>query len=153
LPGGTVVDPTTGQVFPGNRIPVNRLNPVSQSLLNNYLPLPNYGNGVDTSGNYRTQVPTPAGIDGYDVRIDHNLSAKQQLYGRWSWKNVDTTAVDLLLPAEKHLETNRNLVLSHNYAVRPNLLNEVRFGLTDYALQVNFPINGASAVQVLGLSG
>ncbi len=153
LPGGAAVDPTTGEPFPGNRIPVSRLSSVSQSLLNNYLPSPNFGNGIDTNGNYRIQSPTPANLNGYDVRVDHNLSEKQQLYGRWSWKNVDTTAVNGLLPTEQHFETNRNLIVSHNYTVRPNLLNEVRFGLTYYALQVNFPISGADAVKTLGLTG
>ena len=153
LPGGAVIDPNTGSPFPGNVIPANRLNPVAQSLFRNFLPLPNAGNGIDTIGNYRVQAPTPANIDGYDVRIDQNLSVKQQLYGRWSWKNVDTTAVNGLLPSEQHAETNRNLVLTHSYAIRSNLLNEVRFGLTYYAIQVNFPISGANAVQKLGLAG
>jgi hypothetical protein len=153
LPGGTVVDPTTGQPFSGNKIPASHVNPVAQSLFTNYLPLPNFGNGVDTNGNYRVQAPTPANIDGYDVRIDHSLSAKQQIYGRWSWKNVDTTAANSLLPSEQRHETNRNLVVSHNYSIRANLLNEVRVGLTYYALQVKFPIAGADAVQRLGLVG
>jgi len=153
LPGGDVLDPTTAEPFPGNQMPASRLNAVSQSLLKNYLPSPNFGNGVDTNGNYRLQMPTPASLNGYDIRVDHNLSAKQQLYGRWSWKNVDTTAVNPLLPAEEHFETNRNLIVSHNYTIRANLLNEVRFGLTYYALKVNFPISGATAVKTLGLVG
>jgi TonB dependent receptor len=126
---------------------------VSRSLLNNYIPLPNFGNGIDTNGNYRVQAPTPANIDGYDIRVDHNLTDKQQLYGRWSWKNVDTSAVNGLLPTEQHVETNRNLIVSHNYTIGPNLFNEVRFGLTYYALQVNFPLSGATAVDTLGLQG
>lgn len=153
LPGGAAVDPTTGAPFPGNQIPRSQLNPVSQSLFSNYLPLPNFGNGIDTNGNYRWQAPTPASINGYDVRIDHNLNDKQQLFGRFSWKNVDTTAVNGLLPSERDQETNRNLIVSHNYTIQPTLLNEVRFGLTYYTLGVHFPISGADAVQQLGLTG
>ncbi|HEY1947342.1 MAG TPA: TonB-dependent receptor [Bryobacteraceae bacterium] len=153
LPGGATVDPATGQAFAGNRIPTSQINPVSRSLLNNYIPLPNFGNGIDTNGNYRVQAPTPANIDGYDIRVDHNLTDKQQLYGRWSWKNVDTSAVNGLLPTEQHVETNRNLIVSHNYTIGANLFNEVRFGLTYYALQVNFPLSGATAVDTLGLQG
>ncbi len=153
LPGGAVIDPATGSPFPGNQIPKSQLNPVAQSLFNNYVPLPNFGNGVDTNGNYRAQAATPAGINGYDVRVDHNINAQQQLYGRWTWKNVDTTAANNLLPSERDHETNRNLILSHNYSIRPTLLNEVRFGLTYYSRTVNFPISGADAVQRLGLTG
>ncbi|MCU1259368.1 MAG: hypothetical protein JWO80_2253, partial [Bryobacterales bacterium] len=153
LPGGNAIDPLTGAAFPGNKIPVSRLNPVSQSLLNNYLPLPNSGNGIDTNGNYRLQSSTPANLNGYDIRMDHYLTAKQQIYGRWSWKNVDTTATNGLLPNELHAETNRNLLVSHNYTITPTVMNEVRFGMTFYALKVNFPLSGAAAVQTLGLTG
>jgi len=153
LPGDTAVDPSTGLPFPGNRIPANRLNPVAQSLFSNYLPLPNFGAGSDTNANYRRQEPTPANVNGYDVRIDQNIGSKQQLFGRWSWKNVDTTAANAILPSEKDHETNRNLIVSHNYTIRPTLLNELRFGMTYYAIQVAFPIAGADAVAKLGLTG
>jgi hypothetical protein len=153
LPGGPAIDPATGAPFPGNQIPKSQLNSVGQSLLNNYVPLPNFGDGIDTNGNYRLQAPTPASINGYDVRIDHNINSKQQIYGRWSWKNVDTTVANQLLPSERDHDTNRNLIVSHNYMIRPTLLNEARFGATYYARAVNFPINGSDAVQRLGLAG
>ena len=153
LPGGAVIDPGSGAPFPANRIPASRLNSVAQSLFANYLPLPNFGDGIDTVGNYRVQAPTPATLDGYDIRVDQNLSERQQFYARWSWKDVDTTAVNGLLPSERHVETNRNLILSHSYTLRPNLLNEIRFGVTFYAVKVDFPISGAGAVQTLGLTG
>jgi len=98
LPGGAAVDPITKQSFPNNRVPVSELNPVAQRLFAGYLPLPNYGNGIDTNANYRRQEPSPADINGYDLRIDHVISDKQQFYGRWSWKNVDTTVPNQILP-------------------------------------------------------
>jgi hypothetical protein len=153
VPGGPSIDPQTGAPFPGNKIPASRLSSVSQSLLNNYVPLPNTGNGIDTSGNYQVQSSTPANIDGYDVRIDRNLSSKQQIYGRWSWKDVNTTATNGLLPTEQHAETNRNLVVSHNYSILPTLINELRVGLTFYSLAVHFPLDGAQVVKTLGLTG
>ncbi len=153
LPGGAVVDPTTGQAFANNTIPSTRINPVATSLFNNYVPLPNFGNGSDTNANYRRQQPTPADINGYDVRIDQVINNKQQLYGRWSWKNVNTTVPNALLPSDSDHETNRNLLVSHNYAITPTLLNEARFGITRYAIQVGFPINGETAVRTLGLQG
>ncbi|WP_051978341.1 TonB-dependent receptor domain-containing protein [Edaphobacter aggregans] len=148
-----MVDPATGKPFANNQIPSNRLSAVSQSLFKNYVPLPNFDNGTDTTGNYRVQASTPANINGYDVRIDRTISDKQQIYGRWSWKNVDSTFTNNLLPTEVHKESNRNLILSHNYTIRPTLLNEARFGLTYYTAVVDFPISGASAVQQLGLQG
>ena len=40
-PTTTLIDPSNGQPFPNNTIPVSRLNAVSQRLLNEYYPLPN----------------------------------------------------------------------------------------------------------------
>jgi hypothetical protein len=153
LPGPVAVDPATGQPFANNRTPSSQQSVVAQSLLKNYVPLPNFDNGTDTTGNYRVQAPTPANINGYDVRVHRTISDKQQIYGRWSWKNVDSTFTNNLLPTEVHKESNRNLILSHNYAIRPTLLNEARFGLTFYTAVVDFPISGVSAVQQLGLQG
>ena len=152
LPGPVAVDPETGAPFAGNRIPAGRISPVAQSLLQNYLPLPNMS-GDGTFGNFRQQTSTPASLDGYDLRVDHNINSRQQLYGRWSSKNVDTTAANGLLPSEWRRETNRNLLVSHNYSLRSNLLNEARFGLTYYAVKTEFPLSGAAAVEKLGLAG
>ena len=153
LPGGSVIDPSTGLPFPGGQIPASRINPVATSLLNNYIPLPNFNAGGDTNANLRRLQPAPADINGYDLRIDQVINDKQQLYGRWTWKNVDTTIPNQILPSDKDHETDRNLIVSHNYAIRPTLLNELRFGYTSFALRVNFPINGADAISQLGLTG
>jgi hypothetical protein len=156
LPGGLAIDPQTGAPFPGNKIPLNRLNNVSQAILNGFVPQPNYGDGMDTNANYRRQQTTPADIDGYDVRIDHILNSKQQVYARWSWKNVGTTVAgtqNAFLPSDQDKETNRNLIISHNYTITPTLLNEARFGSTYYTIGVYFPIDGASAISQIGLQG
>jgi outer membrane receptor protein involved in Fe transport len=42
-------------------------------------------------------------------------------------------------------------LISHNYAIRPNLLNEFRYGFTHTLLTRNFPIEGAVAIAQLGL--
>ncbi len=153
LPGPAAVDPTTGQPFANNQIPAGSISPVATTLLNKYVPLPNVDTGTDLTGNYRFLAPTPANINGYDVRIDRTINDKQQLYGRWSWKNVDSTFTNNLLPTEVHRESNRNLLVSHNYTLTPTILNEFRFGLTFYTNTVDFPISGSDAVQTLGLDG
>ena len=148
---GQVVDPFTGQPFANNTIPSNRINPVSASLLQNYLSqLPN---STAAGSNYLQQTPTPSSTDGYDLRIDHTLTVKQSLYGRWSSKNISTTLPNALLPSDRDSETDHNLIFSHNYAITNTLVNEARFGLSLFRIGVNFPIQGASAIQQLGLRG
>jgi hypothetical protein len=149
---GSILDPLTGAPFLGGRIPASRLNPVSQRLLNLYYPLPNVGGG-ETNANLRQLVDTPSDTNGFDIRLDHSFSAQHQVYGRWSAKNLGTTVANVLLPSERDAETNRNLVLSYNWIVKPSLINELRFGVSRYHLGVGFPIAGASAIQQLGLLG
>lgn len=138
---GQVVDPLTGQPFPNNTIPANRINPVSASLLNNYLTqLPN---STSSGSNYLQQTSTPSNTDGYDIRVDHTISAKQSFYARWSAKSISMTAPNALLPSDNDQETDHNLIFSHNYAITNSLVNEARFWLSFYQLGVNFPIEGA----------
>lgn len=148
---GQVVDPLTRQPFANNTIPVNRINPVAASLLRNYLTqLPN---STSAGSNYLQQTSTPANTDGYDVRIDRTLNAKQSIYGRWSSKTIASTVPNALLPADHDRETDHNLIFSHNYAITNTLANEARLGLSFYRMRVQFPIQGADAVQQLGLTG
>ena len=42
-----IIDPLNGLPFPGNIIPMDRLNPVSVNLTNTYMPLPNQPGAVN----------------------------------------------------------------------------------------------------------
>lgn len=146
-----ILNPLTSQPLAANQIAT--INSVAANLLQTYLPAPNFGNGADTNANYRVQVPTPSNTNGYDVRVDHTLTDKQSLYLRWSWKNIDSTLPNVLLPSDRDAESDRNLIFSHNYAITSRLVNEARFGLSFFKLGVQFPIEGATAIQQLGLIG
>jgi hypothetical protein len=85
--------------------------------------------------------------------VDRTLTDKQSVYLRWSSKNVDSTLPNVLLPSDRDTETDRNLIFSHNYAITNKLVNEARFGLSFFKLAVQFPIEGATAIRQLGLTG
>lgn len=153
LPGGAVVDPLTGAPFPGNAIPVSRINSVARVLLDKYYPLPNYNFDGTTFNNYQQQTPSSIYTDGYDVRLDHVFSSTQQIFARWSWKEISSLQSNQLLPASNVDELNRNLVVSHNWILRRNLINEARFGFSLYVAREQFPILGTDAVSALGLEG
>src|SRR5260370_42629294 len=61
--------------------------------------------------------------------------------------------VNNFLPPDSDLEHNNNLIVSHNYAITDRLVNEARFGLSFYQLQVLFPIQGSTVISTLGLQG
>jgi hypothetical protein len=162
---GPVMNPFSGAPFPNNTIPTGTchacINPVAQNLLN-YYPLPNANLGVaNPSYNYQTLVPIPSNSNGFDIRIDHNFNSKQQLYIRYSVKNAfyteyndagAITPANNFLPNDGANEKNHSLVVSYNYAITPSLLNEFRFGFTNYNENDTFPIQGSAAISQLGLN-
>ncbi len=172
IPGstGAVMDPFTGAPYANNVIPggpghpcansMDCINPVATNLLK-YYPQPNVNQGVTNPAfNYQTLVPIPSNSNAWDVRIDQSLTSKQQVYGRFSWKNVflnefnnDTniSPANNFLPNDQAHEQNRSLTLSYNYVFSPTLLNEFRFGLTHFTENETFPITGAQAISQLGL--
>jgi hypothetical protein len=163
LPTAVLIDPTTKQQFLGcngnqpnvicNSGAGNRISGVTQALLN-YYPLPNANlNVANPSFNYETLVSTPADTNGWDARLDRNITSKQQVFARFSWKNLLTDTVNPLLPDDADTEHNRSLLVSYNYAMSPKWINEFRFGFTNALTSVDFPILGSAAISQLGLQG
>ena len=167
-----LMDPFTGTPYPGNKIPsggqcVNSqdcINPVASSLLNNYLPTPNVDVSAEAFGsqaNYLQQTPTPSNTNGFDLRVDHTITSKQSIFVRWSRKqlsaqsltNTALNSVNNFLPPDEDSELNNNVIVSHNYLITNNLVNEVRFGLSFWQLKIKFPIQGSEAISTLGLAG
>jgi carboxypeptidase family protein len=134
---------------------VTNLNASSVALLNNHYPLPNVNCITQLtptcSFNYENLQSIPSSTNGIDGRIDQIIDSKQQMYARFNWKNLVTNVVNPLLPNDLDHEHDRSFLVSHNYTIRPNLLNEFRFGFTNSLLSPNFPIQGAAAIAQLGL--
>jgi Carboxypeptidase regulatory-like domain/TonB-dependent Receptor Plug Domain len=80
-----IIDPLTGQQFPGNRIPANRLDPASLAILNLFPTptIPAATPGIDPN---RIQALAP-GIQNTrqeTLRIDHALTDNHRLMGRYT---------------------------------------------------------------------
>jgi len=168
---GVLLDPFTGSPYANNTIPggpgnpcsnsKDCINPVAQNLLNSWYPLPNANlTQANPAYNYQTLVPIPSNSNGWDLRVDQVLTPKQQLYVRFSWKNVflneynnDTviSPANSFLPNDQAHEQNRSLVVSYNYAISQSWLNEFRFGFTHFNENETFPMQGSAAISQLGL--
>ena len=152
LPGVTVHD-LEGTPFPGDTIPTALFDPRAKAILP-YYPLPIQG-GVNNFANfnYTLNVPNPILSDQFDIRIDHTINTKQNVFGRWTYKNVRTVNPSgLLLPAETDFEHDNQIVIAHNYAITPNLINELRGGISSGQLGGNFAVDGPAFMQKLGLN-
>jgi Carboxypeptidase regulatory-like domain len=171
LSGLPIINPSTGLAtsvlinpfaggapFQGNTIPKSMLNQVSLNLLNGYYPLPNVS-GSGSGYNYETLQPIPSNTNGFDARLDHYITTNQQIYARFSWKNLLSDSGQLglpanpLLPNDINVEHDRSMIVSYNYTISPKMVNEFRFGFTNSLIDTTFPIQGAVADDQLGLTG
>ncbi len=78
----TVIDPQTGQPFPGNRIPASRINAAGQGLLN-VLPVPNT---TDPTGRHQYNYQFQSSLDhprtDQVLRVDWNIARNTTFYSR-----------------------------------------------------------------------
>jgi hypothetical protein len=135
---------------PSLTTPVTNISPTAKALLT-YIPLPNV-NG-QSGFNYENFQATPARTDGADLRVDQTITSKQSAYARFSRKNITSDAANPFLPNDVDSIHNRSFLLSHTYTITPKLLNESRYGFTNVTTSVNFPIQGAAALNQLDLTG
>ncbi|HEV3484606.1 MAG TPA: carboxypeptidase regulatory-like domain-containing protein, partial [Vicinamibacterales bacterium] len=75
-----VRDPRTGQPFPGNIIPADRIDPNGQALLN-LLPLPNFDDPT-RQANYTFQSSFEQPRNDQVLRVDWNVAQKTLFYSR-----------------------------------------------------------------------
>lgn len=140
------VDPYTGitatatgyvrEPFPGNIIPANRLDPVGVKLVNLY-PGTDTGSPSSETENYFSQ-PIKTDNDGeYDVRVDQNISERDQAFGRVSYNsepvNFQSPCPGLAVCAPSFsigVQTNKALgvTLGETHTFSPTALNEFRVG-------------------------
>lgn len=152
--GVVVKDPRTGQPFPGNKIPAGRISSVATGFLSLF-PLPNAGNtSVVSSANYIDNRSNSYNSNQYDVRVDHYLTSKMSIFGRWTWKNINQdNPQQLAVPSEQFQDKYKMLVISHNWMLRSNLINEFRFGFTLNDNGNTLPFDGQAFTKSLGLVG
>jgi hypothetical protein len=127
--GTLIFDPFFQAPFPGNRIPTERIHPTGSAIANLY-PLPN------RSAPRQNFVSSPVLRDlnnQFDVRIDHALSSRDDLTGRYSFGDRDlydpfSGPSWSLVPGFGTSVPRRaqNAMISHNHVFSPVLLNELR---------------------------
>ena len=165
-PNFRIYDPATGGAggvgrtqFPGAMIPANRLDPISQAVVNAY-PLPNVpGTNGGTQNNYeRTEFPE-ASRDNIDVKVNWNRTSSNQIWGKYS--RMDANVMDLFyLPFDEAGggDTTVNLwSLGQTYTITPTLIWDATFGsnVMEHASQgPDFGINyGLDQFKIPGTNG
>lgn len=152
-----IKDPLTGLAFPGNKIPTSRINPVSAATLSLFYPQPNTGAATATANNLSQLFPAPTDSNQFDVRIDQNLSDRQSIFGRYTWKDIKAQSYESgILPpigAVRRPQKVWAFTGAYNFTIRTNLLNEFRGGLSGRNVLKDFDSDGTAVVKQLGLQG
>ena len=120
--GAAIRDPLTGQPFPGNIIPANRISSVATRLLTEFVPLPN------SAGNRYIVSPTVNDArDQFGVRFDYNLGDRQSVLGRYMRSNTDRQTPKIIAPIDQRaLATLQDGLVSHNFVISSRLVNQAR---------------------------
>ena len=130
----TITSPGVGCVpFAGNRIPSDRIDPLASAFLQN-VPLPTTNGELQNLTAVERQTRN---VDQFSIRIDHQLSGADQIFGRFSSFDANdvqpfgtSTLQETLVPGfGRSVETSsRNLGVSHTHLFGTSRLNEFRFG-------------------------
>ena len=147
-------DPRTGQPFPGNVIPANRLDPNGQALLN-LLPRPTLFDRTATGGQYNHQTQATADNPKLNqiVRVDWKPSATDGFYFTYKGWRSDQRGVGgaggvTAGPAAwgwfnaHYLNTDRGGSANYTKILRSNLVNEAAFGVRQQTEQFH-PVSDA----------
>lgn len=120
-----IVDPDTGQPFPGNRIPTNRLSPFALNILEDYIPLPNAGAEVNKL------ATRPTDGNQFTVKVDHrfrNADTFGLRFYRSKTEALSTGNIEALWAPRRNLI--QGTTLSNTHVFRNNLLSEARVSYT-----------------------
>ncbi len=138
------------------------LDPVALNILSLF-PTPNAGLPGQTYNNYIAQVPVHDNTFQWDVRMDANISSKDQAFGRYSYNHEPANHPPPLGPildgggfgnTGQVVQLGENFAGSETHIFSPSLTNEFRFGY-NYGhfdgLHVN--ANNPNLASSLGLGG
>jgi hypothetical protein len=124
----TIIDPLTGQAFPGNIIPATRLSANGVALLGAY-PLPTAGFRAGTA-NAILNSDNPQHQRKDNLRFDYRFNANNTVtyrFGKYNWKAVDAFRNTFPYARTDWNRPNTNQTVSWTGTLRNNLVNEASF--------------------------
>jgi len=148
---GTPLRDPLGGTFLGNRIPANRLSPISQRYLEIH-PRPNLpGLGANLAG-VEQQINNTNQVF---ARGDHNISDNDKLFVRVATFQYDfpTIPINYFSPINSRITAN-NAVISETHIFSPTVINEAKIGFNrNWILRSNPRTNTDFNPESIGLTG
>lgn len=141
------------QPFANNMIPRSRINPIALKLLEFYPAATVAGDSV--LRNFVRNAGRGVNQNQYTQRVDFIESTKSNWFGRYSWGD-ETFGQATNFPTQNgRTETNvRQLVVSNTRTFGANLVNEFRFGWSNFRNEeISFFANQRDVAKELGIIG
>jgi hypothetical protein len=147
------LDPTTGKPFNYNGISGNidpsRIDPVAKAIASKYIPsATNLMSGYIINGLYGAFVPSPYDSNEWLGKFDHQINPSQRLSATYFWtKGYNDTVASGNIPNYSNIEyawTQQNIILSHQWTIKPTLVNQAWFTYMRNFGARNFLDNGVS---------
>jgi Carboxypeptidase regulatory-like domain len=129
---------TTGTTYSRTPVPGNNLNnlgplnPIGAALVNLY-PLPNqHGSGGSDLNNFFSNAPSTDDNNSLDIRIDHQFSERQSIFGHVTYFSNHINYNDYygngLSPEDANDRIpGKNIDVDHTFIIKPNLIFEHHF--------------------------
>jgi len=123
----TIIDPLTGQAFPGNVIPADRTSQVARNFIQ-YIPEPTPGFSVAGRNTVATRS-RDRNDDQYTARLDYTLSERDSFFGRYT--DFDSTLQAPGLPVFSGSifpYSGKNFIFQETHVFSPRTLNVIKLG-------------------------
>ncbi len=149
-----IKDPSTGQPFPDNIIPSNRISAVSKAMQAALIPSANNFAGSIVN-DYKAFNPATSADNRYQIRLDQTLSDKDSLSGRFSFRPTNSShSLDGSNPNLFYDNTRStyNAYISENHIFTPSILNEFRIGYSRDHQAYTPQQNGSALLQQFGIT-
>lgn len=161
-----IYDPLTGQPFPGNIIPSNRIDTVARNILTQLYPEPNTaGSRNATTGqtiNNHLINPVKERQDNqFDVKIDHSLTKSNRFFTRYSFEKTHRIQPATLPHGDAGATFGagdgnikaQGVAFNDTHTLTNTLLNEFRFGWSSVKFLMTSIDYGTNPAQAVGLPG
>ena len=132
---GFIRDPIVGNIIPGTL-----LDPVAQNIIPFWPSPTGPGSGINEVDNFAATGALTGLMDAYTVRIDHTISDKSSLFGRWSRKRIISTNAGAFFGEdnpggnEAVAPNNRwDAAFNFNHVFTPTLLMSINWGWNRWA--------------------
>ena len=134
----TVRDPLTGEPFPNNVIPQNRLSPNGVALMNLYpLPTPGFQQGTN---NLVINSDNPQDQRKDNIRVDYRLSPTNNFtarYSRYTWTAIDAFRGTFPFARTDWDRPNWSSNFNWSTTIRNNLINEASYAYSKDQVFIN----------------